>query len=70
MQKVTLWYIFDKEKGTFVHNHLESGWVDGKYPKPKSPEFKNQQAWKKQEWVSRFKLLNENYQIVDVLSGT
>lgn len=51
--KITVWnYVNDK--GVIFHNHIENGWVDGDYPKPKKVEYTNQQAWKNMKWQKKY----------------
>lgn len=40
--KITIWKRYSKKHETFVHNHIEDGWVEEDKPQPKSPDFEAQ----------------------------
>ena len=52
MKKVTAWSTIN-DKGEFVHNHLENGWVKGSKPV-------GHPSWVKREWKKEFGFLNDD----------
>lgn len=51
--KITVWNIVN-DKGVIYHNHIEIGWSDSNYPKPKKKEYVNQKAWENMKWIKKY----------------
>lgn len=51
--KITVWNLVT-DKGVIKMNHIEDGWVDGDFPKPKKKEFVNQKGWEKLKWTKKY----------------
>ncbi|MNJ90614.1 hypothetical protein D3C87_82480 [compost metagenome] len=65
MKKVTVWKILKGDTKLVVeHNHIEDGHVEGTYPQPLDPKFKNQLSWKNFEWQKEFSYLDENNKVI------
>ncbi|AWX23454.1 MULTISPECIES: hypothetical protein [Bacillus] len=66
VKMITVWYKYNDEGSEAKLNHIEDGWINGDYPKPKDPSYSNQEAWKKSSWKRKHAYLDEQYQVLNV----
>ncbi len=57
--KITVWSYRNDDNAT-IHNHIETGWVKGNYPKPRRADYINQRSWKNMKWTKRHAYLVNN----------
>lgn len=62
MRPVTLWTMITKDGARF--NHLQDGHVEGDYPLPLKPEYKQQRSWAKGKWIKEHAYLNDKWVVV------
>ena len=63
-KRITAWSAWNKEKGRFVHNHIEDEYVAGMKPKPLKPEFKSQaKSWPSQKWQKSYGYIDEDSRV-------
>ncbi|QVN25829.1 hypothetical protein [Bacillus halotolerans] len=66
VKMITVWYKYNDEGSEAKLNHIEDGWINGDYPKPKDPSYSNQEAWKKSSWKRKHAYLDEQYRVLNV----
>jgi hypothetical protein len=54
--KITVWNMIN-DRGVIYFNHIENGWSDSVYPKPKKDEYTNQKAWENMKWIKKYAYL-------------
>jgi hypothetical protein len=65
---VTIWEK-QNEKGEWEHNHLDAGFVDGKFPKMKDPTYENQKGWSRGTWRKSFAYITDDDKLEPIPSG-
>lgn len=63
---IIVWYKCDDKGSEAKLNHIEDGWANGDYPKPKDTSYSNQEAWRKSDWERKYAYLDEQYRVWSV----
>ncbi|MDE1398284.1 hypothetical protein PVN36_19585 [Bacillus licheniformis] len=66
VKMITVRYKYDDKRSEAKLNHIEDGWINEDYPKPKDPSYSNQEAWKKSNWERKHAYLDEQYHVLNV----
>lgn len=65
---VTVWER-KNEKGEWEHNHIASGFEEGKHPKIKHPSYDSQKGWEKGEWRRSFMYITDDDKLEPIPDG-
>lgn len=65
MKPITVWLRFDGLSRAYVHNHIEDGHVPYTQGMPTAMCEEQRRNWQGQEWVRRYRWLDDEARIVD-----